>query len=632
VRGAGSGPTATPPATVGQQQPAAAPRDPGTSRDSASTPAPDAPAAGGGTHAAGTASVAPRPGQGGPTAEDADGPDATRRDASAPAAPRTDATADAASDGRTDAAPAGGTTDAASRTEATTGGTTDAASAGGSTDAASRADGSAAADAAPTVPSREGGPATAQEGPDAAPAVPSGEGGPAAAQEGPVAADLEPADEVGPDDPEQFLASIRWRFDPETLREITDNPDQLREVRDALTAKVSDVADNPARARLLSLRAVVSRVLGDLQQAQADGKLALAHAEATGELRRIAIVRARLAHVLQWRGEYAEADRLFALANSPELPERLRGTMHQHIGRSAYEQGRYIEACNHFEKALMLRRQEDPELIAATEVALDAVFRKVAADGWGPYPRTPEEILQVRRAPTATLDDETGLWGYADPDAGAGIPARYVDVQPFRDGVAWVLPAGATAWELIDESGRTVLPATLGYRSVGSFSDGMAWVSHDGTRWLGIDKAGAVVISTGYEDVRPFRGGLAAVRRDGRWGAVDAVGRVVVPYRYDGFATALSDGRYIDGFSDEGLAVVQREGRKGVVDRTGRVLVEPLHQTLVIHPVAFLITDGSGRWGALDRRGRLLVPPEFPSRDAVDEEIDRLMADTRPVL
>jgi hypothetical protein len=158
-------------------------------------------------------------------------------------------------------------------------------------------------------------------------------------------------------------------------------------------------------------------------------------------------------------------------------------------------------------------------------------------------------------------------------------------------------------------------------------------VSRDGTtRWIAIDKTNNVLISTGFDDVRPFRRGVAAVRRAGRWGAVDKVGRVVVPLRFDGFATALHDGRYIDGFSDEGLAVVSLGGRKGVVDRTGRLIVPPTHAALVIHPVAFLIVDAAQRWGALDRQGRLLIDPTFPSRTAVTDEIDRLLVDTRPML
>ncbi len=189
------------------------------------------------------------------------------------------------------------------------------------------------------------------------------------------------------------------------------------EIRDLLTAKLNGVSDNPRRARLLSLRAVVSRILGDLPKALADGKLALAHAEATGELRRIAIAQARLAHVLQWRGEFEEADRLFTLANSSELPDRLRATMHQHAGKCAYDQGRYIEACNHFERALELRKEEDPELIAQTELALDAVFTQGRRERLGAVPAQPGRDPadpQGRRPRRWT--SRPALWGYIDAD------------------------------------------------------------------------------------------------------------------------------------------------------------------------------------------------------------------------
>jgi WG containing repeat len=337
--------------------------------------------------------------------------------------------------------------------------------------------------------------------------------------------------------------------------------------------------------------------------------------------------------VLQWRGEFAEADRLFTLANSTELPDRLRATMHHHAGKCAYDQGRYIEACNHFERALDLRKEEDPDLIAQTELALDAVFRRVAEKGWGPYPRSRDEILRVRKPLVPTLDERTGRWGFVDDFGVFRITPKYLDVQPFRDGVAWVQRPGVESWELVDDTGRLLIDHTSGYVGVGSFSDGVAWVSRDGvTGWIGIDKSNAVLIAAGFDDVRPFRRGLAAVRRAGRWGAVDATGRQVVPLRYDGFATALHDGRYIDGFSDEGLAVVALGNYKGVVDRGGRVIVTPVHPAVVIHPVAFLYTDAAHRWGALDRRGRPLLEARFPSRMDVTDEIDRLLVDTRPML
>src|SRR5690606_8994150 len=306
------------------------------------------------------------------------------------------------------------------------------------------------------------------------------------------------------DDPEQVLATYPWRFHPETLRELVERPEELRAIREQLTKKLATAADDRSLARLLSLRAVVSRILGDLGKALADGRQALTHAEATGELHTIALAQARLARVLQWRGEYAEADRLFAEANSPELPDRLRATLHEHAGRSCFDQGRYIEACNHFERALELRKVEDPDLIARTELALDAVMAKVAQNGWGPYPRSQEEILQLRRPPTPRFSEEAQRWGYVDADGTFTIAPEYADAQPFRDGVAWVRRPDTATWELIDESGAVRIPATAGYRGVGSFSDGLAWVSRDGTgSWIAIDKANQVVVAKGFDDVRP---------------------------------------------------------------------------------------------------------------------------------
>src|SRR6185503_8279411 len=187
-------------------------------------------------------------------------------------------------------------------------------------------------------------------------------------------------------DPEQALAALRIEYDPITLYERPDNIYELYRIRDSLTTKVDAAADNPSRARLRGLRAVVSRMVGDVGPALSDAKMALVHAEATGQLRRVAVAQARLANTLVRAGQLDEADRLFTQANSAELPDRLRATIHHHAGRCAFEQNRYIEACQLFEKALELRRDGDPELVAATEVALDALFNRVAERGWGPYP------------------------------------------------------------------------------------------------------------------------------------------------------------------------------------------------------------------------------------------------------
>lgn len=456
---------------------------------------------------------------------------------------------------------------------------------------------------------------------------------PATAPEPTIRTAPAPATDAGEPDPEQVLASLQVRIDPATLHEVPENVYELYKVRDSLTEKLNASTDSGVIARLLGLRAVVARYLGELEESNTDATAALAHAEATGQLRRIAVAQCRLANVLVRLRRLDEAYVLFTLANSPELPDRLRATIHHYAGKCAYELDRYIEATQHYEKALELRRDGDPELVAATEVALDALFARVAQRGWGPYPRSRDEILRTHKPPVPTFEERYDRWGYRAQDGSWPIAPQFADVQPFRDGVAWVRPVGIETWGLVAEDGRLFIDPRAGYLGVASFSDDVAWVSRDGQGgWFAIDKGNRVVIQSAFDDVRPFRRGIAVVRQHGKWGAVEKNGRLAVQFAFDAFATGLADGRYVDGFTDEGLAIVEVGGRKGAIDRTGRVLVPIAYPTLVIHPVAFLFTDPAQRWGAIGRDGQPLIDPVHPSRQAVTNDLEQLLSDTRPML
>src|SRR5262249_27224406 len=68
-------------------------------------------------------------------------------------------------------------------------------------------------------------------------------------------------------DPEAALAAARIGYDPATLHEQPENVYELYRIRDSLTSKIDTAADNASRARLLGLRAVVGRMVGDLRPA-----------------------------------------------------------------------------------------------------------------------------------------------------------------------------------------------------------------------------------------------------------------------------------------------------------------------------------------------------------------------------
>ncbi len=224
----------------------------------------------------------------------------------------------------------------------------------------------------------------------------------------------EPEPEEQAPDPEQRLAAFVFNFDPDTLREQVEGDEvtALEEIRDQLTDKLDEAGDNPTRARLLSLRAVVSRILGDLLKAFADAKLALAHAEATGELRRIAIAQARLAHVLQWR-------------------ERVRG------GRPAVHAGQLDASCRtgcaprctstpasaRTTRAVTWRpaTTSSPPSTCARRTTRSSSprpsWRSTRCSAgwprtdWGPYPRSREEILQMRKPPSPAFDENHAALG-----------------------------------------------------------------------------------------------------------------------------------------------------------------------------------------------------------------------------
>ncbi|MGH3655674.1 MAG: WG repeat-containing protein [Micromonosporaceae bacterium] len=449
-------------------------------------------------------------------------------------------------------------------------------------------------------------------------------------------------------DPERALAEFPVRIDEDTLREIVDEEWDLERIRFGLTKKLATAPHNAARARLYGLRAVTSRMLGKLNDALDDAEQALRYAESTGSARRIAVASTRLARVLQWRGDFAVADALYQRALDAAIPDRLRAAIHHYFGTSCYDQGRYVEALQHFDTVLALRPGENPEQAAADQ-AFAAISQRVSTKGFGPLPRARAEILQETPPPTVRFHEVFRRYGYAGPGGEGVIAPEYQQADPFAGGLAWVQPDTSPAWTLIDTSGEVMITGT-DYESVGPFNEGLAWVRSDPVvGWFAIDSRGLMAVPpAGYLDVRPFHGGLAAVSRNGKWGAVDVHGREVVPMEFAAYRTATSDAKYLSGFTGEGLAVVERDDVVGVINRDGDVVVPLAFAQIEIHPVAYLVrpprndpdysnpfrspVDLPDGWGAMDRGGELVVDTVHSNRAEVLEELEKLLRDAHPIL
>ena len=98
---------------------------------------------------------------------------------------------------------------------------------------------------------------------------------------------------------------------------------------------------------------------------------------------------------------------------------------------------------------------------------------------------------------------------------------------------------------------------------------------------------------------------LFRVVKDGKWGYVDATGRLVVPPRFD----------RAEPFS-EGLAAVKLGRTLGYADASGEVVLVPRFEpggTLLHRPFAsgLAAVRSAGRYGFMDRKGDLAIPARY---------------------
>ena len=109
---------------------------------------------------------------------------------------------------------------------------------------------------------------------------------------------------------------------------------------------------------------------------------------------------------------------------------------------------------------------------------------------------------------------------------------------------------------------RTGTPITGSFTAAHRFSEGLAAAKREG-KFGYVDKAGQFVVSRVFDDAAPFSEGFAAVMVDGKWGYINKGGTVTIKPQFESAAE----------FS-EGLAAVSTGvNRVGYVDTTGRMAI-----------------------------------------------------------
>ncbi len=191
------------------------------------------------------------------------------------------------------------------------------------------------------------------------------------------------------------------------------------------------------------------------------------------------------------------------------------------------------------------------------EIVIPAVFDKVQAfsDGLA-----------------CVLVYDKGGYGYIDRKGQWAIAAQFSYAYPFVEGRARAQVEGGYGY--IDSTGRTVVAPSGDYRISTDFSGGRA-AFHQGTAgWGYLDPSGAIVIAPVFFGGHAFREGLARATLSGGMSAEGK--RTAKRYGYIG-----PDGKFViapqfddAGDFSEGRAGVSVGGRYGFIDAQGKLRVE----------------------------------------------------------
>lgn len=157
---------------------------------------------------------------------------------------------------------------------------------------------------------------------------------------------------------------------------------------------------------------------------------------------------------------------------------------------------------------------------------------------------------------------KNNLWGYIDEKGNEIIPVTCDMTYTFKNGMGRIMKKdekGITYYGLVNTFGRLVAP--LIYEEIGDFSNGLASVKRNG-KYGYIDADGAEVIKPRYDEASCFTHDRAIVRKDNDGMLLNTDGKVIAKY-----SNAI-----IDSFGNNNYSVVRKLGgreRDGIIDING---------------------------------------------------------------
>lgn len=109
-----------------------------------------------------------------------------------------------------------------------------------------------------------------------------------------------------------------------------------------------------------------------------------------------------------------------------------------------------------------------------------------------------------------------------------------------------------------------------------------------------------------FDEKKEYEHGIAAARKDGKWGYIDSKGNVKIPFIYE----------YAHNFDGCGYARVDFQGREVVIDMKGKIVFQNRVGRNQVYPfhingqMLFVVSCGSKNnesWGIVDNNEQVVI-------------------------
>jgi WG containing repeat len=171
-------------------------------------------------------------------------------------------------------------------------------------------------------------------------------------------------------------------------------------------------------------------------------------------------------------------------------------------------------------------------------------------------------------------------------------------------GIRWA--SQKASWTFADTTGQ--LWQNASYEDIRPFSGGIGAVKKNG-RWRLINRQQKVLTASKYEDISTFGEGLISVSLEGMqkglWGYVNANGEIQISFQYffaGTFAQNRATAQFWDGY----------QYQCGSINHSGEWVISPQYRDL--EPFSedlAAVRDSTGKWGFIDTAGNQVIKPCF---------------------